>query len=43
MPTARHGSAAASVGDKIFAIGGGPQPGGSAIAQNEIFHVSSRK
>ena len=41
MPTARHGLAAASIGDKIFVIGGGPQPGGSAVNINEIFHVSS--
>ncbi|MEJ7642247.1 MAG: kelch repeat-containing protein [Candidatus Nitrosocosmicus sp.] len=43
MPTARHGLAAASFGDKIFVIGGGPQPGGSAVSLNEIFHIGSRK
>ena len=39
MPTARHGLAAASVGDEIYAIGGGPQPGGSAVRLNEIFNI----
>jgi hypothetical protein len=41
MPTAIHGLAAASVGDKIFVIGGGPQPGDSAVNSNELFHVNS--
>ncbi len=42
MPTARHGlAAAASIGDRIFVVGGGPQPGGSAVNLNEIFHVNS--
>jgi N-acetylneuraminic acid mutarotase len=40
MPTARHGLAAVSVEDsKIFAIGGGPQPGLSVTGANEIFHI----
>ena len=40
MPTARHGLAAVFVGEnKIFVIGGGPQPGLSVSGANEIFHV----
>lgn len=42
MPTARHGLAAASVGDEIYVIGGGPRPGGSAVSLNEIFHVGGK-
>ena len=42
MPTARHGLAAASIGDKIPVIGGGgPHPKGSAVSLNEAFHVNS--
>ena len=40
MPTARHGLAAASVGDKIYVIGGGKRPGGSVSAKNEAFSIS---
>ena len=43
MPTTRHGLAAVSVVDdednKIYVIGGGPQPGLSVTNVNEIFHV----
>ncbi len=40
MPTARHGLAAVYVeDDKIYVIGGGPQPGLSVSGANEIFHV----
>jgi N-acetylneuraminic acid mutarotase len=40
MPTARHGLAAVYVeDDKIYVIGGGPQPGLSVSSANEIFHV----
>jgi N-acetylneuraminic acid mutarotase len=40
MPTARHGLAAVFVEEnKIFVIGGGPQPGLSVSGANEIFHV----
>jgi N-acetylneuraminic acid mutarotase len=40
MPTARHGLAAVFVqDDKIYVIGGGPQPGLSVSSANEIFHV----
>ena len=42
MPTARHGlAAAASIGDRIFVIGDGPQSGSSAVNLNEIFYVNS--
>ena len=40
MPTARHGLTAVSEDDKIYIIGGGPQPGGSQTNSNEIFHPS---
>ena len=40
MPTARHGLAAVyTEDDKIYVIGGGPQPGLSVSNANEIFHV----
>ena len=40
MPTARHGLAAVDIADdKIYVIGGGPQPGLSVTGVNEIFHV----
>jgi N-acetylneuraminic acid mutarotase len=40
MPTARHGLAAVYVeDDRIYVIGGGPQPGLSVSSANEIFHV----
>jgi N-acetylneuraminic acid mutarotase len=42
MPTARHGLAAVYYtedDDKIYVIGGGPQPGLSVSSANEIFHV----
>jgi N-acetylneuraminic acid mutarotase len=40
MPTARHGLAAVyTEDDKIYVIGGGPQPGLSVSSANEIFHV----
>ncbi len=40
MPTARHGLAAVYIQDnKIYVIGGGPQPGLSVSGANEIFHV----
>ena len=37
MPTARHGLGAAAVGGRIFVISGGPRPGGSYSALNEVF------
>jgi hypothetical protein len=37
MPTARHGLAAVAIDDKIYVIGGGPEPGGSQTNLNEIF------
>jgi N-acetylneuraminic acid mutarotase len=41
MPTARHGLGAVYVeqDNKIYVIGGGPQPGLSVTAATEIFHV----
>ncbi len=40
IPTARHGLAAVYIeDDKIYVIGGGPQPGLSVSGANEIFHV----
>jgi N-acetylneuraminic acid mutarotase len=40
MPTARHGLTAVYIGDdKIYVIGGGPQPGLSVSGVNEIFNV----
>ena len=39
MPTARHGLTAVAIGDKIYVIGGGPEPGLSVTNVNEIFHV----
>ena len=41
IPTARHGLGAASVDNKIYVIGGEPQPGLSVSDANEIFHVTS--
>jgi N-acetylneuraminic acid mutarotase len=37
MPTSRHGLGAAAVGGRIFVISGGPRPGGTSSAANEIF------
>ena len=40
MPTAtRHGLSAVSFDNKIYVIGGGPQPGGPGSSINEVFHV----
>src|ERR671914_150428 len=40
MPTARHGLVAVFAEEnKIFGIGGGPQPGLSVSGANEIFHI----
>lgn len=39
MPTARHGLGTAMVGDRIYVIGGGPQPGGSFSNVNEVFRL----
>ena len=41
MPTACHGLGVASVDNKIYVIGGGPQPGLSVYDANEIFHATS--
>nr|WP_261377852.1 kelch repeat-containing protein [Candidatus Nitrosocosmicus arcticus] len=40
MPTARHGLAAVAIDNKIYVMGGGPQPGGSTSNLNEIFIIS---
>ena len=42
MPTACHGIAVEVVGDRIYFIGGGPEPGASASISNvnEIFRIS---
>ena len=36
LPTARHGLAAATVGGKIYVIGGGPRAG---LAQTDVVEV----
>ena len=41
MPTARHGLAAAAIGDKIYVIGGGPEPDISFANVVEILNVGS--
>jgi hypothetical protein len=37
MPTPRHGLGAATVGGRIYVISGGPRPGDTSSAANEIF------
>jgi N-acetylneuraminic acid mutarotase len=37
MPTARHGLAAAVIGNSIYVICGGPKPGASFSSVNEVF------
>ena len=37
MPTARHGLGSAVVAGKMYVISGGPHPGASFSAANEIF------
>src|SRR5262249_34624544 len=37
MPTARHGVGAAAVAGRIYVVSGGPTPGDSVSAANEIF------
>ncbi len=39
MPTARHGLGAVSFDNRIYVLGGGPQPGLSVSNANEIFHA----
>jgi hypothetical protein len=36
LPTARHGPGAVALGSKLYVISGGPKPGASASAVNEI-------
>ena len=40
MPTPRHGLAAATMGDRIFVIGGGEIPMTSVGAANEVLHLN---
>jgi N-acetylneuraminic acid mutarotase len=40
MPTARHGLAAETIGDKIYVIGGATNPGLGASNINEIFQIT---
>jgi N-acetylneuraminic acid mutarotase len=40
MPTARHGLGATALGGQIFVLSGGPRPGGSYSAVNEVFTPS---
>lgn len=37
MPTPRHGLAAVTVGGRIYALAGGPRPGASFSAVNEVY------
>jgi len=39
MPTARHGLGAATIGNKIYVIAGGPKPGGSRSTVDEVFSL----
>ena len=39
LPTARHGLGAVDLGDRIYVLAGGPVPGGSQSASNEVFIV----
>ena len=41
MPIARHGLAAAAIGDKIYVIGGGPEPDISFANVVEVLNVGS--
>jgi Kelch motif len=40
MSTARHGLGVTSFDNKIFVIGGGPQPGLTVSDENEIYYVN---
>jgi hypothetical protein len=39
MPTGRHGLIAAAINDKIYVIGGGPEPGLTVSGTTEIYQV----
>jgi N-acetylneuraminic acid mutarotase len=41
MPDARHGLAAVTVDNKIYVIGGGPQPGLTVSGLNQIYPTYS--
>ena len=40
LPTARHGLGAVAIGDRIYTLAGGPRPGGSSSATNEVLIVA---
>jgi hypothetical protein len=40
MPTPRHGLGAATVGEAIYLLTGGPTPGGSQSPANELFSLA---
>ena len=42
MPTARHGHGAVALDNRIYVLAGGPEPGGSQSALNEVFIVLGR-
>ncbi|MBI4503896.1 MAG: hypothetical protein HY691_00050 [Chloroflexi bacterium] len=39
LPTPRHGLAAVAVGDAIYALAGGPTPGGSESGADDAYCV----
>jgi hypothetical protein len=39
MPTARHGLATVAIDNRIYVIGGGPEPVGTGSNLNEIFQI----
>jgi hypothetical protein len=41
MPTPRHGLGAAAIGDKIYVVSGGPQPGLAFSTANEALIVGN--
>jgi Kelch motif len=41
MPAGRHGLGVASIDDKIYAIGGGPETGFYTSAMNTIYDISN--
>jgi hypothetical protein len=43
MTTTRHGLAVVSFYNKIYVIGGGPQPDGFGTNINEEFHVGNAR
>jgi N-acetylneuraminic acid mutarotase len=43
MPTARHGLASVAINDKIYVVGGGPEPGLIVGGRNEIFSITNNR